>query len=47
QGAAALLRAQGCLRVTVDDEGCVLDVDTPDDLQALALRYQARQTAAG
>lgn len=47
QGAAALLRARGCLLVTVDDEGCVLDVDTPDDLQALALRYQARQTAAG
>jgi molybdenum cofactor cytidylyltransferase len=42
-GAAALLREHGWLPVPVDDPGCVLDVDTPEDLQALERLYWARR----
>lgn len=44
QGAAPLLRAEGCLAVPVDDPGCVLDVDTPADLAALEALSRARCT---
>lgn len=36
QGAAPLLREAGCMPVPVDDPGCVMDIDTPSDLEALA-----------
>ena len=33
-------------RIAVDDEGCVLDVDTPEALQAAQTLWQQRQAAA-
>jgi molybdenum cofactor cytidylyltransferase len=35
QGARALLRAHPPLAIDVDDPGCLLDLDTPDDFAAL------------
>jgi molybdenum cofactor cytidylyltransferase len=38
QGARALLRAHPPLAIDVDDPGCLLDLDTPDDFAALLAR---------
>ncbi len=45
-GAAAVVRAHPLWTVKVDDAGCVLDIDTPEDLQRAQALWAAR-TAQG
>lgn len=42
QGAAALLRGAELVEVPVDDPGCLVDVDTLGDLEALRQRVRTR-----
>lgn len=42
QGAASVLRAYGAVEITVDDVGCVTDIDTLADLRQAELLWQAR-----
>ncbi len=42
-GAAALVRAHAARYVEMDDEGCVLDIDLPADLELARERWSARE----
>ena len=44
QGAAAVVRQYGAQTLPVDDEGCVTDIDTVQDLQCVRQILQARLT---
>ncbi len=46
RGAAAVVRAHPLWTVAVDDAGCVMDIDTPEDLQRAQALWLAR-TAQG
>lgn len=46
QGAAALLRAGSATELTVNDVGCITDIDTLQDLQAAELLLRSRGTGA-
>lgn len=42
QGAAPVVRAQAAIEMIVDDVGCVMDIDTVDDLQRARAWLQGR-----
>ncbi len=42
QGAAPVVRAQAAIKMIVDDVGCVMDIDTVDDLQRARAWLQTR-----
>jgi molybdenum cofactor cytidylyltransferase len=44
-GASAVVTSRGMHRLVVDDPGCVLDVDTPEALQAAQALWQQRMTS--
>lgn len=47
QGAAAVVRGQVAIEMIVNDVGCVIDIDTVDDLQRARAWLQARCVAGG
>jgi molybdenum cofactor cytidylyltransferase len=42
QGAAGILSARAAIEIIVDDAGCVMDIDTLDQLQTLQQQIQTR-----
>jgi molybdenum cofactor cytidylyltransferase len=42
QGAAGILSARAAIEIIVDDPGCVMDIDTLDQLQTLQKQIQTR-----